>query len=393
MFTKGESVAKGQKVGKGHVLVINNHATPLAGVTATAAAYDADGSVIHTQRWKVEAPASQATDLGRFDAVAKVAKLHFIKLQLRDQAGKLLSDNFYWRGAFNRENNLQALATLPTVKLEAAAKRADAGGKCLLEVTLRNPSGNIALMAHLQLRRQSTGQRVLPVFCSDNYVSLIPGESKSITVEANSTDLKGDQPLLTLDGWNVTVSPVSSGACAVAPNPKPSSLRGRRPDFRLDTSRHRWSGFSSFRWRKWKGKGIEDSGFVGGVAKKEGKISVDASAVPSAAKGLSFIFSRVGTFAYTFPMKPFASGYTVRMYFATDTNAAADTRFFNVDINGKRVLEEFDIFAAAGGNAKAVMKEFPRVVPDKDGNIVINFRPGKTGEPRVSRIEVVPAGE
>ena len=163
MFTEGESVAKGQKVGKGHVLVINNHATPLAGATATAAAYDADGSVIHTQRWKVEAPASQATDLGRFDAVAKVAKLHFIKLQLRDQAGKLLSDNFYWRGAFNRENDLQALATLPTVKLEAAAKRADAGGKCLLEVTLRNPSGNIALMAHLQLRRQSTGQRVSPV--------------------------------------------------------------------------------------------------------------------------------------------------------------------------------------------------------------------------------------
>ena len=145
---------------------------------------------------------------------------------------------------------------------------------------------------------------------------------------------------------------------------------------------------------KWKGKGIEDSGFGGGVAKKEGKISVDASAVPSAAKGLSFIFSRVGTFAYTFPMKPFASGYTVRMYFSeTDTNAAAGTRLFNVDINGKRVLEEFDIFAAAGGNAKAVMKEFPRVVPDKDGNIVINFRPGKTGEPRVSGIEVVPAGE
>jgi beta-galactosidase/beta-glucuronidase len=395
MFTEGESVAKGQKVGKGHVLVINNHATSLTGATATATAYAADGSVIQTQSWKVEARASQATDLGSFNAVAKIAKLHFIKLQLRDKAGKLLSDNFYWRGAFNRENDLQALATLPTVKLEAAVKRADFGGKCLLEVTLRNPSGKIALMAHLQLRRQSTGERVLPVFYSDNYVSLIPGESKSITVEASSADLKGDQPLLALDGWNVTVSPTSSDACAVVPNTNAfvaswpaTGLPFRYFNAPLERILVNCGG------GKWKGKGIEDSGFVGGVAKKEGKISVDVSAVPSVAKGLSFIFSRVGTFAYTFPMKPAASGYKVRMYFAeTDANAAAGTRLFNVDINGKPALADFDIFAAAGGNAKAVMKEFPRVVPSKDGNIVISFRPGKTGEPRVSGIEVVPAWE
>jgi hypothetical protein len=57
------------------------------------------------------------------------------------------------------------------------------------------------------------------------------------------------------------------------------------------------------------------------------------------------------------------------------------------------VLKEFDIFAAAGGNCRAVMKEFPGILPDKDGNIVINFRPGKAGEARVSGIEVLPQGQ
>jgi hypothetical protein len=80
------------------------------------------------------------------------------------------------------------------------------------------------------------------------------------------------------------------------------------------------------------------------------------------------------------------------MYFVeTDENSAAGTRLFNVDINGQTVLKEFDIFTAAGGRARAVMKEILSIMPDKDGNIVMNFRPGKAGEARVSGIEIVPA--
>ena len=51
-------------------------------------------------------------------------------------------------------------------------------------------------MAHLQLRRKSSGDRVLPVFYSDNYVWLAPGESRTITIDAAQADLKGDLPLV-----------------------------------------------------------------------------------------------------------------------------------------------------------------------------------------------------
>ena len=44
-------------------------------------------------------------------------------------------------------------------------------------------------MSHLQLRKARSGQRVLPVFYSDNYVSLLPGERKTLTVEAAASDL------------------------------------------------------------------------------------------------------------------------------------------------------------------------------------------------------------
>lgn len=393
MFTEGAATAKGQKGGKGHVLVINNLGTPVTGLTAIATAYNLDGSVMQSQEWTVEAPASQAVDLGSFAVVEKVEKVHFVKLQLRDAAGKPLSDNFYWQGPVGRENDFKDLGAMPTARLDAVVKRADAGGKCLLEATIQNPSGSIALMTHLQLRRQFTGQRVLPVFYSDNYFSLLPGESKTITIEASNADLRGDKPLVVLDGWNVAIAPVATSDCALAQNT--NALVASWPATGLP--------FKYFNaplsqilvncgGGKFHAKGIEDSGFVGGVGRKDAKTKVDTSAAPLTPKGLSYMFSRLGAFAYTFPMKPAPKGYRVRMYFVeTDENAAAGTRLFNVDINGQSVLKEFDIFSAAGGKARAVMKEVPGIMPDKDGNIVMNFRPGKAGEASVSGIEIVPA--
>jgi hypothetical protein len=85
-------------------------------------------------------------------------------------------------------------------------------------VTLHNPTTNVAVMAHLQLRRQHSGERVLPVYYSDNYISLVPNETRTITIEAAGKDFNGEDALVVLDGWNVTVSPSSSQGVAIAPN-------------------------------------------------------------------------------------------------------------------------------------------------------------------------------
>jgi beta-mannosidase len=71
-----------------------------------------------------------------------------------------------------------------------------------------NRSNAIALLSHLQLHGKGSGKRVLPVFYSDNYVSLVPGESRIITIEVATHDLNGDTPLIEVDGFNVEVKPV-----------------------------------------------------------------------------------------------------------------------------------------------------------------------------------------
>jgi hypothetical protein len=201
----------------GELQVINNLPTPIANATARVYLYNLDGSVASQHDIPVTAPGEAVTDLGLVEFPATLSAVHFLKLELHDAKGNLLSSNFYWRAQPDHIDDLTALNQLPMVTLEAKADRKDEGGRRLLTVTLHNPTANIALMAHLQLRR-SSGERVLPVYYDDNYVSLTPNETRTITIEAALSDFNGDDALVVLDGWNVTVASSSFAGVSVAPN-------------------------------------------------------------------------------------------------------------------------------------------------------------------------------
>jgi hypothetical protein len=71
-------------------------------------------------------------------------------------------------------------------------------------------------MAHLQLRYKNSGERILPVYSSDNYISLVPGETRAVTIAAGTANSSDAEVMV--DGWNVTVAPASSKGVSVAPN-------------------------------------------------------------------------------------------------------------------------------------------------------------------------------
>jgi hypothetical protein len=356
--------------------------------------YNLEGRVQYTHSDTATAAPSAATDIGAVDFPSTVSAVHFIKLELRDGKGALLSDNFYWRAAPGDEDNFQALNTLPTVALDIQATRHDNGGKCLLEVVLRNPSQSIALMSHLQLRKARSGQRVLPVFYSDNYVSLLPGERKTLTVEAAASDLGGDAPLLALDGWNVTVNPTSasrSRAVQVVPNAEaqvsptavmPANAAGEVLGINCGGSQ---IGF--FRFGAPPPAFAQDYAYQGGKTDSvpdTGK-AIDTQA-PNAAPPGVYQCERWGKCTYTFSVKQ-GPPCTVRLHFA-EFKFEPGQRKFNVDINGRRVLTDYDI-AAEGGKDKAVVKDFPAISPDANGNIVIAFTRGSADEPKICGIQIL----
>ncbi|HEY1788329.1 MAG TPA: glycoside hydrolase family 2 TIM barrel-domain containing protein, partial [Verrucomicrobiae bacterium] len=218
-----------------HVMVINNNPQTLKGLAAKTMVFDLDGTLKYTHEDVLTAAPSTATDAGEIAFPADLSAVHFVKVELRDARNHLVSDNFYWRAATNQPDDFQSLNELPTVPLDIRAKVSTKAGKCLLHVSVYNPTKSIALMAHLQLRRARSGQRVLPVFYSDNYLSLLPGETKVITIEAASADLDGDSPLLAVDGWNISVSSAKSLVPVILNTD--AQVSGNSPPFLYDASK------------------------------------------------------------------------------------------------------------------------------------------------------------
>ncbi len=97
------------------------------------------------------------------------------------------------------------------MKVEASAAIKTATGKGTLDVTVRNPSKNVAFMVHLRLTRGKGGEDVVPIFWEDNYFSLLPGENRTVSGQYDQSALNGKEPELAIDGWNVAADDIPVG--------------------------------------------------------------------------------------------------------------------------------------------------------------------------------------
>ena len=203
----------------GELQVINNLPETVTGAVARVSLYNLDGTVAGTHEVPVTAPGSAVTGLGAVEFPSSMTQVHFIKLDLDDAQGKPISSNFYWHAAAEHPDDFTALGQLPLVTLDAKVARSlDPNGQQVVTVTLHNSTKSIALMTHLQLRNSSSGERILPVFASDNYISLVPDETRTITLTAAAGDFVDPGAQVVVDGWNVTVAPASHKGVSIAPN-------------------------------------------------------------------------------------------------------------------------------------------------------------------------------
>ena len=95
---------------------------------------------------------------------------------------------------------------------------------------------------------------------------------------------------------------------------------------------------------------------------------------------------RYGAFSYTIPGFTAGSSYTVTLYFAETYLTSSGGRLFNVSINGATVLSNFDIYASAGGQNKAIARSFTATA-NSNGQIVIQFIAG-TQNPKINGISI-----
>jgi exo-1,4-beta-D-glucosaminidase len=144
---------------------------------------------------------------------------YFVDLRLTSADGHPLSTSFYWLSTHpdvladtstwymtpvKSYADFTALRGMPPAAVSATASFSSRAGRGQARVTLRNagPAPSIAFFLRLQVTGRG-GQEALPVLWEDNYVSLLPGETRVITASYAVRDLGGAPPQLVVSGWNV----------------------------------------------------------------------------------------------------------------------------------------------------------------------------------------------
>jgi exo-1,4-beta-D-glucosaminidase len=197
------------------VVAVNDTLVDLAGARLAAQVLDADSRVVFAREVDVNCPATSARPVLDLPALDPRMPIHFLSLKLRDAGGRLLSDNFHWLSArpdvldygkttwfgtpLQSAADFTALNRLPPADVVMTARFTPGEAT----VSLTNRSDHVAFFNELQLQRSDTNVPVLPVLWDDNYVSLLPRETRTLKARFRPADAGGETLEVLLQGWNL----------------------------------------------------------------------------------------------------------------------------------------------------------------------------------------------
>jgi hypothetical protein len=120
-----------------------------------------------------------------------------VELKLTDPRGTALSDNLYWQGRDAAAH--RRLVDLPQQAIGMSARAFKNAEDTRVVVTLKNAGRAPALNVKITML-DPQGHRVLPVYYDDNYVALLPAETRRIEVHCPAASARCAR--VALRGWN-----------------------------------------------------------------------------------------------------------------------------------------------------------------------------------------------
>lgn len=170
-----------QNLDDGQVVIVNTTLQPLRTARVQLARYDAQGQPLSTEtRAVAEAPANQLTTVFTPAAPATLPPVYLTRLRLLDADDRVVSENEYWHHA--PEADFRVFNSLPAAPLQTRQLAAEAG---TLTYEISNPGAAPAVTVTLTLQ-DTQGQPALPAYYSAGYFTLLPGERKTVTIQADN---------------------------------------------------------------------------------------------------------------------------------------------------------------------------------------------------------------
>lgn len=176
------------------VEVINMSGGNREQLDVVAEIYDLNGKQVWEQHSTIASKEDCTIECMPVEVPADITEVYFIRLKALDK-GDVVTENFYWQG--REDGNYQAVRQLPAPDLNVKTS-VDAGNEWVATTTVTNQGETPALVLRAKVVDEQ-GELILPVLYSDNYFSLMPHESKTLTIRFAASDVNGRNPKIIVE--------------------------------------------------------------------------------------------------------------------------------------------------------------------------------------------------
>jgi exo-1,4-beta-D-glucosaminidase len=204
-----------------NIYLVNQTLQARHGLRAMVRFYNLDGTVKSSKEMtNIDIEPLTRTPVLAIPRISGLSSTYFVRCQLSDAGGALISDNVYWQsttdddlgGPHNDQAfilnqiswaDFTALNTMPRAEMGISGSLTRAGDESRVAITLTNPSGQVAFFLRVEVTKGPDGEEVLPITYEDNYVTVFSKESQTLWAKFRTSDLEGAQAHLRVEGYNV----------------------------------------------------------------------------------------------------------------------------------------------------------------------------------------------
>jgi hypothetical protein len=179
------------------IVVVNSTNTTSGNAQVEMSLYDKQAKKISSMNARPEIKANSATTTGLKAEIP--SGMHFLKATLADSNGNLIAESFYW---LSPGNDFSEIDNLPPAKLAVKTKKVNKDGWINIDVEITNTGSGVAFMTALKVVGAASGHEILPTLWNDNYVSLLPGETRVFTARVALADVY-EETALTVKPYNM----------------------------------------------------------------------------------------------------------------------------------------------------------------------------------------------
>ncbi len=205
------------------IYIANEDLQDAENITVKIRIFDINSKEIFTENWKGDVKSNISKPIFELPEINNLTPVYFLKLQVLDKNNNEVDNSIYWLSTkkdvidweaakalpwpyyspSKQFADYTALDKLPKVKLDIKYKfeKDSETGNVTLEVT--NPASAIVFFTYFDLVNPETNEPVLPIFWDDNYITLLPGETRTYHANFDLKNSGNKKPVLKVKAWNV----------------------------------------------------------------------------------------------------------------------------------------------------------------------------------------------